>query len=184
MPALPGAPQSSYWTGLVDPEKQNLSRPDSWWSEETEADKGGYVTLQLRPGDTSLDWSGSLDGPRDVKGQGSGRGGQDSPGGSAREEVEEDDTDGELQWRTVTQRPPPGRTLTQSPTGESLTTERKGKDALNKIVNSFWKPWNYFTGAEEESEPQEGPGAPHTTTVSQTQRTADPTSSPVSGLCL
>ncbi|KAL2098119.1 hypothetical protein ACEWY4_007326 [Coilia grayii] len=172
--ATAAALEPSNWTGMVDPEKQNLSSPTFWWSEVDMDERGEYMTLQLQPGDTSLDWSASLDGPQEVGGQGSERGGQDSPGGSAREETEEEeDEDVMSQWRMVT----------QTPTTLSTTTEKKGKDALNKIVNSFWKPWNYFTGAEE-SKPQEGAHTTTTTTTtqSQTPHAADPTVSPISGL--
>ncbi|XP_063075564.1 neurocan core protein [Engraulis encrasicolus] len=173
-PTKTGPLDPSNYTSVVDPAKQNISSPTFWWSEIPRQERGQYMTLQLQPGDTSLDWSSSLDLTPAVEGPASDRVGQDSPGGSAKEETEDGDEDSILEWRMVT----------QTPTRASTAEDKKGKDALNKLVNSFWKPWNYLAGSEER-EAHEGAHTTTTTTItsqSQTPRSANPTQSPKSGL--
>ncbi|XP_030630544.1 neurocan core protein [Chanos chanos] len=124
------------WTGKVDLDKEPIISTIDDESSESSAE---YVSLHLRPGDTSLDWSGQLDsssserqkvvvGPDSVE----------SPGGSAKEEE-----DGEGLS---------GQSVTPEVKASSVPGQKKGKDSLTKIVNSFWKPWNYLTGNEGEGQ--------------------------------
>lgn len=91
-----------------------------------------YLTVRLRAGDTSLDWSGQLDSfpdsrqvPPDL-----------SPGGSAREEEDEDEG---LSGQSV------------SPAASSEAPQGKAKSSLTSIASSLWKPWSYLTGSEAEA---------------------------------
>ncbi len=91
-----------------------------------------YLTVRLRAGDTSLDWSGQLDSfpdsrqvPPDL-----------SPGGSAREEEDEDEG---LSGQSV------------SPEASSEAPQGKAKSSLTSIASSLWKPWSYLTGSEAEA---------------------------------
>ncbi len=91
-----------------------------------------YLTVRLRAGDTSLDWSGQLDSfpdsrqvPPDL-----------SPGGSAREEEDEDEG---LSGQSVSAAAP-----SEAPRG-------KAKSSLTSIASSLWKPWSYLTGSEAEA---------------------------------
>ncbi|XP_059420219.1 neurocan core protein-like [Carassius carassius] len=112
-PDLPDL-RPSNWTGQLDLDKEPFvtSEPAELSAE--------YLTVHLRAGDTSLDWSGQLDSfpnsPQVLPDL--------SPGGSAREEEDED----------------------EGLSGQSVTP--RGKSPLTNIVSSLWKPWSYLTGSE------------------------------------
>lgn len=98
-----------------------------------------YLTVRLRAEDTSLDWSGQLDSFPDGEQTLTGLGSDlisESPGGSAREEEDEDEG---LSGQSVT------------PAASSETTQGKAKSSFTNIVGTLWKPWSYLTGSETET---------------------------------
>ncbi|XP_058650067.1 neurocan core protein isoform X3 [Onychostoma macrolepis] len=139
------------WTGQVDLDKEPLMAAEG---AELSAE---YLTVRLRAGDTSLDWSGQLDSfpdsrqvPPDL-----------SPGGSAREEEDEDEG---LSGQSV------------SPAGPSEAPQGKAKSSLTSIASSLWKPWSYLTGSEAEATTKSAAVMETTTTDART------TATPGSGL--
>ncbi|XP_051554569.1 neurocan core protein-like [Myxocyprinus asiaticus] len=121
--------QPSNWTGQVD-----LDKEPHVTSEPTEL-TAGYLTVLLRAGDTDLDWSGLLDSFPDSE-QAVPAPGSDftseSPGGSAKEEEDEDEG---LSGQSV------------SPAASEMQ-QGKSESSLTNIVSSLWKPWSYLTGSE------------------------------------
>ncbi|XP_052405454.1 neurocan core protein [Carassius gibelio] len=140
----------SNWTGQVDLDKEPLMT-----SEPTEL-SAEYLTVRLRAGDTSLDWSGQLDSfpdsPQVLPDL--------SPGGSAREEEDEDEGLSGQSLSSVT---------------PSEAPQDKTKSSLTNIVSSLWKPWSYLTGSEAE-------GTTTSTAATETPSTDDrTTATPRSG---
>lgn len=88
-----------------------------------------YLTVRLRAGDTSLDWSGQLDSFPDIEQVVPTPGSDLSPGGSATEEEDEDEG---LSGQSVSPTAPQG----------------KGKSSLTNIVSSLW---SYLTESEAEA---------------------------------
>ncbi|KTF72775.1 hypothetical protein cypCar_00046799, partial [Cyprinus carpio] len=111
------------WTGQLDLDKEPLLTAEP---AELSAE---YLTVRLRAGDTSLDWSGQLDSFPDSRQVLPDL----SPGGSAREEEDEDEG---LSGQSV------------SPAAPSDAPPGKAKSPLTNIVSSLWKPWSYLTGSE------------------------------------
>ncbi|XP_073713965.1 neurocan core protein-like [Misgurnus anguillicaudatus] len=115
--------QPTNWTGQVDLDKElHVAAEPPELSAE-------YLTVRLRAEDTSLDWSGQLDSFPDIEQTFPALRSDlisESPGGSAREEEDED-----LSGQSVTE-----------------TTQSNGKSSLTSIVSSLWKPWRYLTGGE------------------------------------
>uniref|UniRef100_A0A8C1SG62 Neurocan n=1 Tax=Cyprinus carpio TaxID=7962 RepID=A0A8C1SG62_CYPCA len=114
------------WTGQLDLDKEPLLTAEP---AELSAE---YLTVRLRAGDTSLDWSGQLDSFPDSRQVLPDL----SPGGSAREEEDEDEG---LSGQSV------------SPAAPSDAPPGKAKSPLTNIVSSLWKPWSYLTGSEAEA---------------------------------
>ncbi|XP_016352667.1 neurocan core protein-like [Sinocyclocheilus anshuiensis] len=124
-PDLPDL-QPANWTGQVDLDKEPLMAAEG---AELSAE---YLTVRLRAGDTSLDWSSQLDSFPDSRQVLPDL----SPGGSAREEEDEDEG---LSGQSV------------SPAAPSEAPQEKAKGSLTNIVSSLWKPWSYLTGSEAEA---------------------------------
>ncbi|KAA0718511.1 Neurocan core protein [Triplophysa tibetana] len=124
--------QPCNWTGQVDLDKElHVAAEPPELSTE-------YLTVRLRAEDTSLDWSGQLDsfpfGKQTITGLASDLV-SESPGGSAREE--EDEEEGLS-----------GQSVTTAPSSE--TTQGKAKSSFTNIVGTLWKPWSYLKGSETE----------------------------------
>lgn len=101
-----------------------------------------YVTVHLRAGDTSLDWSAQGDSlQQDVSSPGSSTT-PDTQGGSAKEEEEEDEG---ISGQPVTMAT---STATLTPT----TAEKKKKSPVKNIMSSLWRPLSYLTGSEVEEQ--------------------------------
>ncbi|XP_073704559.1 uncharacterized protein [Garra rufa] len=122
--------QPSNWTGQVDLDVEPLMAAEP---AELSAE---YLTVRLRAGDTSLDWSGQLDSFPDSRQVLPDLRSDLSPGGSAREEEDEDEG---LSGQSV------------SPAAPSDAPQEKAKSSLTNIVSSLWKPWTYLTGSEAEA---------------------------------
>ncbi|XP_050994514.1 neurocan core protein [Labeo rohita] len=121
--------QPANWTGQVDLDKEPLMAAEP---AELSAE---YLTVRLRAGDTSLDWSGQLDSFPDSRQVLPDLRSDLSPGGSAREEEDEDEG---LSGQSV------------SPAAPSDAPQEKAESSLTNIVSSLWKPWSYLTGSEAE----------------------------------
>ncbi|XP_067220133.1 neurocan core protein [Chanodichthys erythropterus] len=139
--------QPSNWTGQVDLDKEPHMAAEA---PELSAE---YLTVRLRAGDTSLDWSGQLDSFPDSEQVVPAPGSDLSPGGSATEEEDEDEG---LSGQSVSPTAPQG----------------KGKSSLTNIVSSLWKPWSYLTGSEAEATTKSA--AAMETTVMDMKATATP----------
>ncbi|KAL1281106.1 hypothetical protein QQF64_015706, partial [Cirrhinus molitorella] len=122
--------QPANWTGQVDLDKEPLMAAEP---AELSAE---YLTVRLRAGDTSLDWSGQLDSFPESRQVLPDLRSDLSPGGSAREEEDEDEG---LSGQSV------------SPAAPSDAPQEKTKSSLTNIVSSLWKPWTYLTGSEAEA---------------------------------
>uniref|UniRef100_A0A673GPV1 Neurocan core protein-like n=1 Tax=Sinocyclocheilus rhinocerous TaxID=307959 RepID=A0A673GPV1_9TELE len=139
------------WTGQVDLDKEPLMAAEG---AELSAE---YLTVRLRAGDTSMDWSSQLDAFPDSRQVLPDL----SPGGSAREEEDEDEG---LSGQSV------------SPAAPSEAPQEKAKGSLTNIVSSLWKPWSYLTGREAEATTK-------STAATETPATdGRPTATPGSGL--
>uniref|UniRef100_A0A8C2I894 Uncharacterized protein n=1 Tax=Cyprinus carpio TaxID=7962 RepID=A0A8C2I894_CYPCA len=114
------------WTGQLDLDKEPLLTAEP---AELSAE---YLTVRLRAGDTSLDWSGQLDSFPDSRQVLPDL----SPGGSAREEEDEDEG---LSGQSA------------NPAAPSEAPQENAKSSLTSIVSSLWKPWSYLTGSEAEA---------------------------------
>uniref|UniRef100_A0A8C2JR74 Neurocan core protein-like n=1 Tax=Cyprinus carpio TaxID=7962 RepID=A0A8C2JR74_CYPCA len=154
-PDLPDL-QPANWTGQVDLDKEPLMAAEG---AELSAE---YLTVRLRAGDTSLDWSGQLDSFPDSRQVLPDL----SPGGSAREEEDEDEG---LSGQSV------------NPAAPSEAPQEKAKSSLTNIVSSLWKPWSYLTGSEAEATTTSSSTAAMETTATYSRTTATPRSGLMSG---
>ncbi|XP_056302092.1 neurocan core protein [Danio aesculapii] len=114
----PSVLQVSNWTGRVDLDTESLPAVEPLELSDE------YLTVFLRAGDSNLDWSQQMDTEDpSIPDQ--------SPGGSAQEEEEEDEG---LSGHSLSPTAPP----------------EKSKSSIKNIVDSLWKPWSYLTGGDSE----------------------------------
>ncbi|KAL0201853.1 hypothetical protein M9458_005040, partial [Cirrhinus mrigala] len=143
--------QPANWTGQVDLDKEPLMAAEP---AELSAE---YLTVRLRAGDTSLDWSGQLDSFPDSRQVLPDLRSDLSPGGSAREEEDEDEG---LSGQSV------------SPAAPSDAPQEKAESSLTNIVSSLWKPWTYLSRSEAEATTKSA--AATETSVTDVRTTATP----------
>ncbi|KAI4881670.1 hypothetical protein NFI96_009110 [Prochilodus magdalenae] len=167
------AHQPSNCTGEVDLDKEPAI------AAEFPETPDEYVTVHLRVGDTSLDWSGQINSLQDSQQEASSPGSgvtPESQGGSAKEEDEDDEG---LSGQPVTM----DTTPTATPTATLTTAQIKARSPIKNIMSSLWKPWNYLTGDEgEEQGITQTPVTTVTTgtspTVSEISSATKPTATP------
>ncbi|XP_017350515.3 neurocan core protein [Ictalurus punctatus] len=155
----PPAPQPSNWTGQVD-----LDTKPIMVSESVSDD---YIMARLCVQDGSLDWTDDEDSPQNTW--------QDV---STQQSV------------ITTERPKEennGEEVTTVPLPTPTTAQIK--DSFRNVMSSWWKPWNYLTGNNEEKKDTTPsplttvPGVISTTVLevsSSTKSTASPVSGPMS----
>lgn len=148
----PPVPQPSNWTGQVDLDTDPFMVSESFSDD--------YVTALLCVEDGSMDWSSQEDTPQSTWQYVS------TPlSHITTENPKEEDKGNEVTTVTV---PTPTTALT--------------KDSFRNVLSSWWKPWNYLTGSNEEKKDTTPsplttvPGVISTTGSSSTESTASPAS--------